>query len=290
MQFCGAADEIKILVIAVEPLKLELAEPKEICANGEKLEKFLSLFFCRPDTKIRPRLYHEFDFDAPEKLSAGTLLMLPKNHRVGCLKVPAQSLNAVDRERFFSAEEIILLSNVEAVTLERDAQVELVAAEKFFAERGTEIFIVALKSEQKIFCREYSEHFRREDELAAERPENFVRSKKLIRHNSYGELLNAVENRQCVARAEDKYQPSIVQAVREIGNFLGVPRERIRLSAESCNLQDLREILRLLATTCGQCGRSVELDNDWYRQDLGALLIFREGKPFASLPRRAEPL
>ncbi|MBR3745360.1 MAG: NHLP bacteriocin export ABC transporter permease/ATPase subunit [Selenomonadaceae bacterium] len=141
-----------------------------------------------------------------------------------------------------------------------------------------------LPAESEKFCREYAAYFQRESELAVERLENFVRTKELIRHNSQSELLNAVANRHAVARAEDKYQPPLVHAVREIGNFLGVPRERIRLSAEACRLTDTQEILRQLATACGLYGRRVELADDWFRKDLGALLLFREGKPFAALP------
>lgn len=283
--FCGvASDEIKILAIAVEPLKLEVVAAEEIFLEPARIEKFLSLFFCRPNEKILPRFCDELPFGEPKNFSDGKILSLPKNHLVGCLKVPAQSLNEADREKIFSEEEILLLSAAEPITLAQTAEVELVPAEKFFADRSTENFIAALHTEMKRFCWEYLAHFRREEELAADRLENFLKTKELIRHNSYSELLNAVENRQVVARVEDKYQPPLVHAVREIGNYLGVPRERVRLSAEACRLTDTREILRLLATNCGLYSRSVELDDDWYCKDFGALLVFRAGKPFAALP------
>ena len=283
---CGVEFErIRLLVIAVSEIVLRRVSWEQICGDEQRLDELLAKFFQRPEVKLLPRTSHALKFGAAENLAAGTFVTVSKEERLGWLSVPREKLEEVARDRFFSSHEIILLASTEYVCLAEDAEVELlptkIAVEKF----GAELVREALRAEVARFCEIFAEYFLREEKLDEERLAHFAETKELLRFNSYSELLkHVVPDLPFVQRAEDKYQPPVVHAIREIGDFYGIPRERIRLSSEANQLTDLREILRLISVSSGLYSRAVELDPDWYRQDLGALLLFREGKPFAALP------
>ncbi|MBR4695316.1 MAG: ATP-binding cassette domain-containing protein, partial [Selenomonadaceae bacterium] len=151
---------------------------------------------------------------------------------------------------------------------------------------GSDVVRKRLLREMRRFSAAYLAHFRREERLDEERLSQFAQTKELLLTNSYNELFqNIIPDADFVNRVEDRKQPPIVHAIREIGACLGIPRGRIRLPADACHLTDRQEILRLIGSSCGLYSRVVDLEEGWHRTDLGPLLVFRDDSPYALLPK-----
>ncbi len=151
---------------------------------------------------------------------------------------------------------------------------------------GSDAVREKLLCEMRRFAAAYLAYFHREEQLEEERLSQFAQTKELLLANSYNELFqNILPQGDFVNRVEDRKQPPLVHAIREIGAYLGISRRRIRLPADACHLTDQREILRLLDGSCGLYSRAVDLEAGWHRMDLGPLLVFRDGNPYALLPK-----
>lgn len=285
---------LKFLSIVTSSAKLRRIEWDNLLAEQISvacLENLLCTFFHRPETSLPPRRYHEAVLNDKMTLQAGDWLTVPKSKKLCWLTLPANSVGKSYQEKFIGTNEIFLFSSKEPILLERDAEICALSTEDIFAHFGKDFIRSALEVETARFCREYTNFFRAQEESAEEQLDNLVRTKKLLLENSRGELLkNLFSSIPFVNKVEDKTQPPVIYAIREIGAFLGVEKKSIKLAEGQRNFSSLtaaeerREILRTLSNSCNLYGRDVELEPDWHHKDIGALLVYRNGKPFAALP------
>ena len=283
------APELCLVAIAIEEttlrsIPLEDFRTSERALRVDALEDALTSFFHRPDRHLLPRVCREILPGEKETLPAGTRIAVPKGRPLAWLELPREALKQDASVRFLGDSNILLLPATETVALETEAEVASLSTEAVIEQFGVNIFPLALAAEINRFCSAYLEFFRAEETRAGENLSEFARTKELLVANSYSELLrNLIPNLPFVSRAEDKNQPSAIHALREIGEYFGIPRSRFRLPEEAAHLTDTREILRTIGSR-ELHAREIELVPDWYRQDIGPILVTRDGKPYAALP------
>ena len=283
------APELSIIAIATEEttlrtVALESFQTSEQAFRAAAMEDALTSFFQRPNHSLLPRVCREILPGEKETLPAGTRIAVPKGRPLAWLELPREALQEDPSVRFMGESNVLLLPSTETVALKTAAEVATLSTETVFERFDTELLKLALFPEIERFCRAYLDYFRAEEKHAGESLSEFARTKELLVANSYSELLkNLIPDLPFVQRAEDKNQPPLVHALREIGDYFGVPRSRFRLPDEAAHLTDAREILRALGSR-ELHAREIELVPDWYKQDIGPLLAFKDGKPFAILP------
>ena len=283
------APELSFVAIATKETTLRPMTRDELYSSDrtlkvEALEDSLSTFFCRPDHRLLPRVCRELLPGERAKLPAGTRIAAPKGHPLIWLELPREAIKDASAARFIKDSNILLLPATETIALETAAEVAALSTETIIRRYDMEIIPMALGREIRLFCQAYTDFFHAEEARAGEKLSEFARTKELLVANSYSELLkNLIPDLPFVKRAEDKNQPFVIHALREIGDYFGLPHNRIRLPEEATHLTDAREVLRALGSR-ELHAREIELVPDWYTQDIGPLLTFKDGKPYAVLP------
>lgn len=252
--------------------------------QADALTGALLPYFCRPERHLLPRVCRELLPGEKDAFPAGTRLAVPKGKALSWLELPRETLQEDAAVRFIGESNILLLPAQESIVLGSAAEVKAFATEAVLERFGIEIFVSALRAEIALFCCAYADYFHAEEKKAGENLSDFARTKELLVSNSYRELLkNLIPDLPFIQRAEDKWQPLTIHALRGIGDYFGIPHNRIRLPEGATHLQDTQDILRALGSH-ELHGRKIELVPGWHRRDIGPLLVFREGKPFALLP------
>ncbi len=283
------APELCLVAIATEettlrPIPLESFLTLESALRVDALEDALTSFSLRPNRQLLPRVCREIPPGEKELLPAGARLTTPKGQPLSWLELPKEAVKDASSLRFLGESNILLLPASETIALETAAEVVALSTETVINRFGVDILPLGLGEEIQRFCHAYLDFFHAEEKRAEEQLSEFARTKELLVANSYSELLkNLIPDLPFVSRAEDKNQPPVIHALREIGGFFGIPRNRFRLPEEAAHLTDAREILRALGSRDIHA-REIELVPDWYTQDIGPLLAFKDGKPFALLP------
>ena len=266
---------------AVTPGKLKAAAYDRQAAA---LRDTLSPFFCRPGSRLLPRVSRELSPGMRERLPAGTRLAAPKGQPLVWLELPREAIKTDLSARFVDENNILLLPWRESIVLVEAAEVAAFSTEEILARFGEDAIHRIMLAEISLFCRAYLDYFRKEEQNAKDQLAEFAQAKELLLSNSYSELLkNLIPDLPFVSRAEDKFQPPVIHALREIGAYYGIPKRRFRLPEEATHLNDTREILRVLGNR-DLHAREIQLGSGWQRQDIGPLLAFKDGKPLAVLP------
>lgn len=283
---------LRLMAIVTRAAKLRPFESSD-SFDGVRLENLLEVLFLRPEMPLLPRIYREAVIGDEMNLKAGTRIIAPKSKKICWLKVSADALDESYHEKLIGTEEIILLSSAEPILLTKDAAVCSFSTGNVFKRFGKEFILSAIKVEAGRFCREYMNFFHAQEKNDAAQVDELIRTKKLLLENARGELLrNIFSHIPFVSKVEDKTQPPVIYAIQEIGAFLGIQKNRIKLSETQIQknfsslspAEEKREILRALSNSCNLYGREVELETGWHHKDIGALLVYRNEKPFAALP------
>ncbi|MBQ9366044.1 MAG: NHLP bacteriocin export ABC transporter permease/ATPase subunit [Schwartzia sp.] len=283
------AHEISLIAIATEETSLRAVSSEELIAaersrQSAAIEGALALFSCRPVRSLLPRVCRELLPGERETVPAGMRLAVPKGQYLSWLELPRDAIEQDDSVRFVGTSDILFLEAQESAALARAAEVSALSTEEVIERFGMDFILSTVQEEIVRFCRAFSDYFRAEDKNAEERLSEFARTKELLLSNSYRELMkNLIPDLPFIQRAEDKNQPPVIHALREIGSYFGIPRSRFRLPGEAAHLQDARKILRALDSR-DLHWREIDLTAGWHRQDIGPLIVFRGEKPFAMLP------
>ncbi|MBO4852677.1 MAG: NHLP bacteriocin export ABC transporter permease/ATPase subunit, partial [Schwartzia sp.] len=283
------APELSFVAIATRETTLRPMTRDEMYSSdrsmkAEALEDALAPFFCRPDRRLLPRVCRALSPEEHAELPAGTRLAVPKGRPLIWLEVPREAVKNASDARFINESNLLLLPATETIVLETTAEVAALSTETIINRYDTAIIPTALGREIRRFCQVWLDFFHAEEQRNGEKLSEFARTKELLVANSYSELLkNLIPDLPFISRAEDKNQPPVIHALREIGEYLGIPRTRFRLPDEAAHLTDAREILRALGSR-ELHAREIELVPDWHKQDIGPLLAFKDGKPYALLP------
>ncbi|MBP5199410.1 MAG: NHLP bacteriocin export ABC transporter permease/ATPase subunit [Schwartzia sp.] len=283
------APELSFVAIATKETTLRLMTREELYSSdrsikAEALEDSLTTFFCRPDRHLLPRVCRELLPDEKAKMPAGTRIAAPKGYPLIWLELPKEAVKNASSARFINETGLLLLPATETIVLETAAEVAALSTETIINLYDLSIVPRALGREIRRFCDDWLAFFHSEDNRAGERLSEFARTKELLVANSYSELFkNLIPDLPFISRAEDKNQPPVVHALREIGEYLGIPHNRLRLPEEASHLTDAREILRAIGSR-DLHAREIELIPKWYKQDIGPLMAFKDGKPYAVLP------
>lgn len=257
---------------------------KERSFQAVALQGALLPFFCRPGKPLLPRVCRELLPEETAQLPAGTRIAVPKGNALSWLEVPKEALPEETLLQYVGESSILLLPARESLALTAAAQVTALSTEQMLERCGMQMIRPVLQAEIRRFCDAWLTHFETETKKAGESLADFTRTRELLLSNSYRELMqNLIPDLPFVNRAEDRNQPPVIHALREIGSCFGISRNRIRLPEEAVHLTDAREILRALGNR-ELHGREIELVPGWYKQDIGPLLAFRDGKPVALLP------
>ncbi len=252
--------------------------------QAEALESILTPFFIRPKDSLLPRSCREISPGETADLPAGARIAVPKGHRLSWLDVPREALQEDTALRFPGGGSIILLPPRETLSLTAPATVSALSTEAVLARFDKEVILSAIDEEVRRFCKAYTEFFREEDARARENLKEFASTKELLVANSYSDLLkNLIPSLPFIHRAEDKNQPPVVHALREIGSYFGIPKNRFRLPEGANPQMDARGILRAVGSR-DLHSREIDLVPGWHRQDTGPLLAFRDDVPVALLP------
>ena len=281
--------QLSLVAIATRETTLRTVTPEEIYGwersrQAAALTGALLPFFCRPAHRLLPRVCRALLPGERAELSAGTRLAVPKGETLSWLELPREALQEDAATRFIGESNILLLPARESVSLSAAAVVAALSTETVLEQFGRESIFTVIRTEIGLFCQAWLAYFRTEGERAGEKLSAFSRTRELLVSNSYRELMkNLIPDLPFVHRDEDRNQPPVIHVLREIGEYFGISHNRIRLPEEATHLRDAHEILRALGNR-ELHGREIELIPGWHRQDIGPLLAFKEGKPFALLP------
>ena len=187
-----------------------------------------------------------------------------------------------EKSRLLLPERVAVISGEKVITFEKAGKYKAYLLDEFVDKYSFDIIWRIIENEVLLNAARLNAYF---DECAKKferRYEERAELKVQFEHRFKRRILGWVSNENMPG--VDEGELPVITALRQIVAKLGMDKSKIVIPNGLNRNSSEADILRGLLNGNDLYGRQIKLEDNWWKMDIGPLLVFRNGEPYAAIP------